>query len=350
MATIKDVAKKCNVSIATVSNILNGKPNASEETRKRVMEAVRELDYTPNYVAKNLQGQSTKTIGVIVEDITVFCAPEIIDGITQYCEEHGYHILLTNLRLYKKYGDVYYQNDKFAYIVQREVKELISKQVDGIIYVTAHERIIKCLPEQLAIPAVMAYGYTKSTKIPSVVVNDIDGGWQIASYVIGQGHKKIGIVAGKEESIHTSNRLTGYQQAMDEYNIPYRPENVVYSDWTREGGYQAASKLLGKDITAILCMNDLMAAGVYDRVEELGMILGEEVSVTGYDDREVASYYHPSLTTLEIPLFEIGRAASKCVIDLIKKEDSEETETIKDLYDEIELFGRVQIRNSVKKI
>ncbi|MEE1196995.1 MAG: LacI family DNA-binding transcriptional regulator [Lachnospiraceae bacterium] len=87
MVTIKDVAKKCNVSIATVSNILSGKPNASEETRKRVLEAVQELNYIPNYVAKNLKMKSTKTIGVIVEDITVFCAPDIIDGITQYCEK-----------------------------------------------------------------------------------------------------------------------------------------------------------------------------------------------------------------------------------------------------------------------
>lgn len=345
MATLKDVAKKCNVSIATVSNILSGKPNAGEETRKKVLEAVRELDYTPNYVAKNLKMKSTKTIGIIVEDITVFCAPGIIDGITQYSEEVGYHILLTNLRLYKKYNDIYYQNDKFSNIVHREIKELISKQVDGIIYIASHERILKCFPEQLSVPAVMAYGYTKSAKIPSVVVNDVDGAYQIASYVVEQGHTKIGIIAGKENSIHMSERLVGYQRAMFEHNVLYNPDYVVHGDWTRESGYKAACKLLEKDITAILCMNDDMAGGVYDRLEELGLIPGRDISVTGYDNREIAGFYYPGLTTLELPLFEIGRTACKQVIDLIRQDADEKRE---EELGEIEVKGKVIVRKSVK--
>ena len=109
-----------------------------------MLQAIEELNYTPNYIAKNLKTRRTRTIGVVVEDITVFCAPEIIDGITKCCEEKGYHILLTNLRLYKKFGDSYYDNEKFFQMVRREVKELIAKQVDGIVYVTAHERALKC--------------------------------------------------------------------------------------------------------------------------------------------------------------------------------------------------------------
>lgn len=347
MVTIKDVAKKCNVSIATVSNILSGKPNASEETRKRVLEAVRELNYTPNYVAKNLKMKTTKTIGVIVEDMTVFCAPEIIDGITQCSEENGYHILLTNLRLYKKYSDIYYQNDKFANIVHREMKELLSKQVDGIIYVTAHERVLKCLPEDLNVPAVMAYGYSKSEKIPSIVANDYDGGYKIASYVMEQGHRKIAIIAGKENSIHTKDRLVGHQKAMFEHNVLYNPDYVINEDWTREGGYRAACKLLDKDITAIICMNDVMAGGVYDRLDELNLIPGEDISIVGYDNRHASAFYRPALTTFEIPLFEIGRTACKSVIDLIKQEEESEPANG---YVEIEVPGDIVVRKSVKKI
>ena len=103
MVTIKEIAQRCGVSIATVSNILNGKPNASEATRQKVLKAVKELNYTPNSIAKNLKLKKSQTIGVLVEDITVFCALGIIDGITKCCEEKGYHILLTNLRLFKKY-------------------------------------------------------------------------------------------------------------------------------------------------------------------------------------------------------------------------------------------------------
>lgn len=219
MVTIKEIAKHCNVSIATVSNIINGKPNASKETKERVLQAIEELNYTPNYIAKNLKTRRTRTIGVFVEDITVFCAPEIIDGITKCCEEKGYHILLTNLRLYKKFGDSYYDNEKFFQMVRREVKELIAKQVDGTVYVTAHERALKCLPENLTVPASMAYGYTKSEHYPSVVVDDKKGAYEIVNYVISMGHKNIGVITGKERSIHTHDRLLGYQKALYDHSF-----------------------------------------------------------------------------------------------------------------------------------
>ncbi len=349
MVTIKDVAKKCNVSIATVSNILSGKPNASEETRKRVLEAVQELNYIPNYVAKNLKMKSTKTIGVIVEDITVFCTPDIIDGITQYCEEEGYNILLTNLRLYKKYSDLYYHNDKIKIHVNQEIKKLLSKQVDGIIYVPAHERVLKCLPENLTVPIAIAYGYSKSAKIPSVVVNEIEGGYKIASCVMEQGHTKIGIITGKEDSLHARDRLMGYQKAMYEHGVLYNPDYVVSGDWTREGGYGATCELLEKDITAIMCMNDIMAAGVYDRLEEVGLTPGQDISVVGYDNRELASFFRPALTTVELPLFEMGRKACKCVIDLIRQEETAKNEE-KAEYTELEVTGQVLIRHSIKKV
>ena len=105
MATIKEIAKACNVSIATVSNILNGKPGASEATRSLVLKTVEKMDYTPNYVAKNLKMKNTRSIGVIAEDMTIFSIPDIIDGITEYCQEIDYQILLTNMRLFKKYND-----------------------------------------------------------------------------------------------------------------------------------------------------------------------------------------------------------------------------------------------------
>ena len=180
MVTIKEIAQKCGVSIATVSNILNGKPNASEATKARVLKAVDELNYTPNSIAKNLKLKKSQAIGVVAEDLTVFCTPGIIDGITKCCEERGYHVLLTNLRLYRKYQDAYYANDSFVKIVDKEIRELLSKQVDGIVYVTSHERILKkSLPEHLPVPASMAYGYSKSDEYPSVAVDDKNGAYTL---------------------------------------------------------------------------------------------------------------------------------------------------------------------------
>lgn len=315
MVTIKEIAKKCDVSIATVSNILNGKPNASEETKKKVLNAVKELNYTPNSVAKNLKMKKSKAIGVIAEDITVFCTPEIIDGITKCCEEFGYHILLTNMRMFKKFSDSYYNNEDFEQIVDKEIKELLSKQVDGIIYVTAHERKLKCFPDNLNIPAIIAYGYSKNENVPSVVVNDKNGSYTIIEYLIKNGHSKIGVITGKENSIHTNDRLSGYQKALYDNNICFNPDFVEIGDWTRETGYKKAEILINKGVTAIFCMSDIMAGGVYDKLEELSKKVGDDISVVGFDNRELSVFYHPKLTTISLPLFEIGYKACNVIID-----------------------------------
>lgn len=319
MATIKEIAKACHVSVATVSNILNKKPGASEATRELVLKTAKEMDYMPNYVAKNLKTKNTRSIGVIAEDMTIFSIPDIIDGITEYCEEVDYQILLTNLRLYKKYQDVYYDREDYFDTVKQEIKKLMAKQVEGIIYVTAHERVMHCIPEDLPIPAVMAYGYTESGKVPSIVVDDEHGAYEVVSHLIRHGHKRIGVMMGKIESIHAQARLVGYQKALRDNGIVYDPEIVAQGDWTREGGYQIADELLEQDVTAIFCMNDIMAGGLYDRLDELGKKVPNEISVAGYDDRELSSYYKPPLTTIKLPLHDVGYRAAQVMIDLLEK-------------------------------
>lgn len=321
MATIKEIAKACNVSVATVSNILNNKPGASEQTRMLVMEKVKELNYTPNIVAQNLKTKNSRSIGVIVEDMTIFSIPDIVDGITEHCEEEQYQILLTNLRLFKKYQDSYYNKDYYYGTVRDEISKLMAKQVEGIIYVAAHERSLYCIPEDLPIPAVMAYGYTESKKIPSVVVDDEDGAYQVIQYLIGEGHTKIGVITGKKNSPHMQERLLGYQRALYEHHILYNPDLVCIGDWTRDTGYENTDSLIKQGVTAIFCMNDLMAGGVYDRLEELGMKVGEDISMVGYDNRELSAYYKPSLSTISLPLHDIGYMASEVMLKMLHKEE-----------------------------
>ena len=344
MATIKEIAKACNVSEATVSNILNDKPGASAATRKNVMAMIEKMNYTPNVVAKNLKLQKTRSIGVIAEDMTIFSIPDIIDGITEQCEQVDYQILLINLRLYKKYNDTYYSKDDYYEVVRREIKKLMQKQVEGIIYVAAHERPILCIPENLPIPAVMAYGYSRTPKVPSVVVDDCHGAYEITKYLIENGHTRIGVIMGKSDSIHAQSRLVGYQEALFDSGILYSPGFVTEGDWNRESGYEGITKLLAKDITAVFCMNDLMAGGVYDRLAELGMTVGEDLSVVGYDNRELSSYYNPPLTTIDLPLHDIGYRASEIMIEMLEgREISEE-----DAVCAVECTRR--IRKSVKDI
>ena len=249
---------------------------ASEATRSLVLKTVEKMDYTPNYVAKNLKMKNTRSIGVIAEDMTIFSIPDIIDGITEYCQEIDYQILLTNMRLFKKYNDVYYSKEDYYGLVKQEIRKLMAKQVEGIIYVTAHERIMHCIPDNLPIPAVMAYGYTQSGKVPSVVVDDEHGAYEAVQYLIGQGHRRIGVITGKSDSLHMQARLVGYQKALRDNGLLYEPELVYYGDWNRETGYKGAGVLFERKVTAIFCMNDIMAGGVYDWADEMKKKIPEE--------------------------------------------------------------------------
>lgn len=344
MPTIKDIAQACNVSVATVSNIVNNKGGVSEKTRARIQKVIDEMEYTPNYVAKNLKMKNSRSIGVIAEDMTVFSVPEIIDGITEHCEKEDYHIFLVNLRLYKKFEDRYYQDNRHKELVHDEIRKLRAKQVDGIIYIGAHERIIDVFQEQSPIPIVVAYGMSGKASIPAVVVNDTQGAEKMTTYLISCGHKKIGVIAGKKESLHTQSRLEGYQSALFKENILYNPELVVYGKWDRASGYQNTDTLIEKGVTALFCMNDFMAGGVYDRLEELGLKIGKDIAVAGYDNREMASYETPPLTTVGLPLHDIGSKASEIIIGLLK--DKEQMEEGMLCYVDCELYER----KSVNKI
>lgn len=318
MITMKEIAQACHVSVATVSNILNDKPNVSEETRARVLKVIQELNYTPNSIAKNLKLQKSSSIGVIAEDITVFCTPDIIDGISQCCEERGYQVLLTNMRMFKKYSDTYYNRLDFQDIVSREIKELLSKRVDGIIYITAHERMLSCFPDDLKVPACVAYGQSLNPQFPSVSADDTMGAYRVVSHLIQQGHTAIGVITGKNNTPPTSDRLLGYQRALFDATICYNPDLIAIGDWERASGYRNTDLLLERGVTAVFCMSDIIAGGVYDRLSERGCAIGRDISVVGFDNRELSGYYAPPLTTMELPLFGIGYTACRIVLDALE--------------------------------
>ena len=344
MPTIKEIAKASNVSVATVSNVINGKGRVSEETKRSVRKIIEELNYTPNYVAKNLKMKRTRSIGVIAEDMTVFDMPDIIDGITERCEKEDYQILLVNLRLYKKYEDQYYHDNRHREEVHRAIDKLCAKQVEGIIYVSAHERLIDVIPEDMPLPVVVAYGFTNKVEIPSVVVNDLQGAEELVNFLIDCGHKKIGVIAGKKESVHTQSRMEGYQRALFAGSILYDPDLVLYGEWERESGYKHTDILLNAGCTAIFCMNDFIAGGAYDRLNERGIQIGGEIAVVGFDNREMASYGKPPLTTMELPLHDIGYKASELILEALQKKEQERAESTH------YMDCRLIIRGSVNKV
>lgn len=320
MITVKEIAQICGVSPSTVSNILNGKTNVSEQTRQKVLATVRETGYQPNYFAQSMRRQSSRILGIVTEDLNAFGTSPIVEAVMAYCEDHEYRTILMNLRLYDKWRDTWFGDEaRLKTVLDPVLQEALSIRVDGLVYVAGYCRTIKCLPENFPIPAVLVYGVSENERYPSVIVDDEKGGYDMTRYLVSQGHRKIGVIGGTADNLHTQGRLKGYQRALFEENILYDPRQVRYGDWRRASGYQEAGGLIDEGVSAIWCMNDIMAAGVYDYLYEKGMAAGKDVSVAGYDDSEIAAYLRPGITTNRIRLREIGIRAAEGLIQTLEK-------------------------------
>lgn len=346
MITQKEIADMCGVSVSTISNILNGKMKVSEATRQRVLEVVKRTGYQPNYFAQGMRKQKTKIIGIITEDLIQFSSPPIIERIMAYCEDMNYRTILINMRMYDKWKNTWYDDEKkLQSVLKLAIQELLSIKVDGIMYVAGHGRIINCFPGDFKIPAMVVYAYSKSPKFTSVVIDDEKGGYDMTRYLISKGHRRIGVIAGTADNMHTQKRCLGYQSALLEDGIPFNPDWVRYGDWTRESGYRACRELIKEDITAIFCMNDDMAAGVYDYLYECGMKAGEDISIAGYDNMEISEYLKPALTTNEIPFAEIGTKSAEIMIKSLTEGDSDGMAA-----EVVRIPCRIIERNSVKNL
>lgn len=322
MATIKEISERANVSIATVSKVLNGKGGVSQATQDLILDLAKELGYRPNLYARSLKRGQSMTLGVITEDLTVFNAPEIVDGIDTCCEERGYHYILGNLRFNKRFGHRTTDSRAAMALADALVDTMLSKQVDGIIYIGCHSHAVTPLGACGEVPMVYAYCYSAAPGVPSVLYDDAKAGYDVTRLLLDAGHRHIGVIAGLRDSSHTANRLTGYQEALYEAGIPYNPRMTVYGDWERDGGYTLAPQLISAGATAIFAQNDLMATGVIDYCNANGVQVGRDISLIGFDNREISSVCRPTLSTVSLPLFEIGRSAATLLLDkLIDRRD-----------------------------
>ncbi len=317
MATIKEIAFRAKVSTATVSNVLNGRGGASGETVATILEIARELNYTPNMLAKSLKNGQSKTIGIITEDLTVFNTPEIVDGIDAFCDLNAYHYILGNLRLNKRFGHNFAETDQQHEIINATINTMLSRQVEGLIYVGCHNREIHYLPTNLRIPLVCAYCYSSNTETPSVIYDDRKAAYDATCLLIENGHKDLGIICGLPDSIHAQSRLQGYQEALYDHSLLYNPKLVVYGDWERESGYRLCAPLLEHKVTAIFAQNDVMACGVIDYCNESGIGIGTTLSLVGFDNKEISTACRPKLSTVSLPLFEIGQHATEILLDIL---------------------------------
>lgn len=313
LATMKEIAELAGVSVATVSYVLSGKKNVSPLKRDRVLNAVTLTNYKLNTIAKSLRTSKTEIIGVLVEDICGLPVPEIVDGLSQRLSDSGYQVLLSNLQLLGKLYNQYEQLSHYIGAVNRGIQLLEDARVDGIVYIAMHDRRIDDIRQPAGIPLVFAYANSDDPNSISVTYDNQHSVQAITRHLIEQGHRRIALIAGHTASTVTKARLAGFRAAMDEAGLHVPPEYIRWGDWEHHSGVEQSEALLSlaKPPTAIVAMNDVMAAGCYATASCRGLRIPEDLSVVGFDNQLFASYLYPSLTTVALPNKQIGLTAAQ---------------------------------------
>jgi len=308
MTTLKDVANRAGLSVSTVSYVLNGKKKVREDTYRRIMQAVEEVGYVPNQQARSLKTRSTLSIGVVVPDISNQFFPEIVKGIDDAANMDNYTIILCN-------------TDNDAEREERCINALLSKDIDGIIYIgTAKSKAI--LQRKTELPIVLVDRKLGERYI-SVTTNNYQGGYMATEHLIHTGHSSIALITGPVFITTYFDRLRGYMDALNANSLHYSEELVFECDFTSKSGYDAAYRLCEQNVQvdAIFATNDLMALSIIRALLELGKKVPEDIAVVGYDDIYIASIVMPALTTIRQPKYEMGKKAAELLIKAIHKEE-----------------------------
>jgi len=300
MATMNDVARVAQVSIATVSHVINSTRFVSPERVERVHAAMRELDYTPDATARSLRVGRTQTLGLVIPDNSNPFFAELARSIEEAGFEAGYTTI---------FGNSVERPDR----ERQYVRTLLSKRVDGLIIAPSRtrDRALTTLLRKAKIPIVVVDREGALPGADVVVYDNVGGSGQAARHLLELGHTKIASVAGPRDLIPAAERLEGFLRGFAEAGIAVPDEAVVAADFHFEGGREATAKLLdsGLSFTALFAANDLMAAGAIRELTAHGLSVPRDVSVVGFDDAPLAEMTSPALTTVRQPLQAMGDTA-----------------------------------------
>jgi LacI family transcriptional regulator len=319
MATsIKDVAREANVSIATVSRVLNNVDVVNEETKKKVLEAIEKLDYRPNIVARSLKTQRTKTIGIIIPDISNPIYPEIVRGAEDVSNIYQYNIMLCNTDL---------DPDKEV----EYLRVLGEKMVDGVIYISnSLEKNVSKTIRDSNTPLVLIETNGRETDFPSVVIDNKQAAIDVVEYLINKGNKRIAYIGTDKNAINASAlRYKGYKATLEKHGIAYDEKLTYFCKYSLkpEDGYEAMNSILSKtkDIDALFCVNDEIAMGAINALRNNGLEVPRDIDVVGFNDSHGAEFFYPRLTTVAQPLYDIGSVATRMLIKKINNEPQDKS-------------------------
>ena len=307
--TIKDVATKAGVSVSTVSKVLSGKYPVSDKIKRKVLKAIKELNYSPNLIARSLVLKKTHTIGVVLPDMHGEFFSEIIKGIDKKARDYGYHVLLTSSHSNLKELD-------------EALLSLMNGRVDGLIIMNPtlrssyiESRLLKKMPVVL----LNCCGDIQNADV--ILIDNYTGAYNLTKHLIKHGHRKIAIITGPLDNYDSIERLKGFKDALKEEGIDFQPEFEYHGDFTETSGYEIMKEILSKSNkpTAIFALNDDMAIGVIQCAKKMGVRIPSDIAVAGFDDIPMAGYIHPSLTSVHVPIDKVAILSAEKLFERIEK-------------------------------
>ncbi|MEH7884474.1 LacI family DNA-binding transcriptional regulator [Bacillus sp. JJ1609] len=312
--TIKDVAKVANVAPSTVSRVIANSPRISEKTKERVREVMDQLGYHPNFIARSLASQSTRAIGLVMPSSTdvVFqnpFFPTVLSGLSEGAHSKQYALHMTTG---KTEDEIF---DGVVAMVQ-------GGRVDGVVllYSKVEDRVIAYLRERDFPFVVIGKPFKDDENISYVDNDNFKAGKEVTEHLIQLGHDRIGFIGGNLDLVVTVERLLGYEKALRNSGISLIDEYIVNDEFLRESGQDAVKVLLSleKPPTAMVVADDLMALGVLNKLDELGISVPDDISIVSFNNVLIAEMARPPLTSVDINIFDLGYQATKSLIQKIE--------------------------------
>ena len=309
--TRKDVAERAGVSVAVVSYVVNDGPRpVSPETQVKVRQAIEELGYYPNELARSLSRKQTATIGLMIPNLINPVYAEIAESLECVCTASGYTVMLTG-------------TDRDPAKEQKLAETLRSKQVDGVVILPSQEpypflRIF----QQANIPMVVLEHDLADTHC--IVIDDQYGGRLAMQHLLSLGHRRIALIERETLSPHGHLRGVGCREVLEEAGIPLDPALVIVGKAGQTAGYAAMQQWLAlpNPPTAVFAHNDMLAVGAIRAIFDAGLTVPADISVVGHDDTIIIDYLNPRLTTVKFPITEMGRRAGQIILELVQQPDS----------------------------
>jgi len=327
MSTIRDVAERARVSTMTVSRVINNSGYISQEARERVEAAIAELGYVPNTLARSLRFKSTKTLALVLTDITNPFFTTLARGVGDVANKHGFNVIFCN-------------TDESESEQAEQLKALVQKRVDGVLLVPACSsgEAVAFLQDQ-KVPVVVLDRRVSDCSVDSVRCDSEEGAYQLVKLFLDLGHRRIGVLSGPERVSTAQDRVAGYRRAITEAGLEIDADLICYGSFTQAGGYEMTQKILTLPMrpTALFAGNNFIAVGIYQAIREAGLRVPEDIAMVAFDDLPVSITIEPFFTVAAQPAYEMGRRATEL---LLKRLGGERSETAQEIVLPVEVIVR----------